>query len=470
MVDNLKEQGVELMISPYFHSVQSASKNYNEALSKGYLVKDTSGDIATVYDSAALYDLFNPDARAYAFAAVEAGYIKPYGLHHWWLDCDEPCGGNPDNFVYNGGKWPAAFVGAAYPHMLDIMVWEGMGAPGKDYADDNVMLGRSAWAGSQRYGGAVWSGDTSSNFENLQQQFRAGLNFVMSGLPYWTTDIGGYGGGNIDSPEFRELIVRWFQWGAFCPIFRNHGHRQGGPSQEGGNPACGQTSSSNEIWNFGNESEAAIARVMKVREELRPYVMEQYARASVNGTPVMRPLFFDFWDDERAAVVDDELMFGPDYLVAPQLIQGGTSRTVYLPPLLVGEMWQNVFTKVVTNTTAGGANITENTPLSGDDFGTFPLYRRIVAAPYPPPPPPPKCDDSCTLYNSTDIVGGGADAYYNSSSAADCCAKCKAAAECHAFVWGLYHYTSGPETCFFVGAPTKGTKRADGRTFGCVRP
>lgn len=87
--------------------------------------------------------------------------------------------------MYNSGKWPAAFVGAAYPHMLDMMVWEGQGAPGKEYENDNVMLGRSAWAGSQRYGGAVWSGDTSSNFNNLNQQFRAGLNFVMSGIPYW---------------------------------------------------------------------------------------------------------------------------------------------------------------------------------------------------------------------------------------------------------------------------------------------
>ena len=90
-----------------------------------------------------------------------------------------------NTLVYNNGTWPASFVGAAYPHMLDMMVWEGMGAPGKQYEDDNVMLGRSAWAGSQRYGGAVWSGDTHSSFNDLQQQFRAGLNMVMSGIPYW---------------------------------------------------------------------------------------------------------------------------------------------------------------------------------------------------------------------------------------------------------------------------------------------
>ena len=105
-----------------------------------------------------------------------------------------------NDLAYNNGTWPAAFVGAAYPHMLDRMVWEGMGAPGKQYEGDTVMLGRSAWAGSQRYGGAVWSGDTHSSFKDLNQQFRAGLNMVMSGMPYWTTDIGGYGGGKIDTP------------------------------------------------------------------------------------------------------------------------------------------------------------------------------------------------------------------------------------------------------------------------------
>eukprot|EP01051_Picozoa_sp_SAG22_P022364 SAG22_NODE_5325_length_1036_cov_1.532551_3_plen_132_part_01 len=90
----------------------------------------------------------------------------------------------------NNGKWPAAFVGAAYPTMLDLAIYEGMGAPGKEYAHDSVMLARSAWAGSQKYGSAVWSGDTQSTWHDFNQQFKAGLNMVMSGIPYWTTDIG----------------------------------------------------------------------------------------------------------------------------------------------------------------------------------------------------------------------------------------------------------------------------------------
>ena len=104
-------------------------------------------------------------------------------------------------------------MGAAYPQMLDLAIWEGMGEHGPGKAD-NVMLGRAAWAGSQKYGGAVWSGDTQSTWQDFNQQFRAGLNMVMSGIVYWTTDIGGFGGGDTTSADFRELVVRWFQWGA----------------------------------------------------------------------------------------------------------------------------------------------------------------------------------------------------------------------------------------------------------------
>jgi len=251
MVEQLKEQGVELMISPYSHSVANTSHNYASAASRGLLATDGTGRPALGYAGGFVYDLFNTAARAYAFGAMQDGYINQYGLHHFWLDCNEPCGGTNNgtfgnDFVYNEGKWPAAFVGAAYPHMVSQMLYEGMGAPGKPYAGDNVMLGRSAWAGTQRFGGAVWSGDTQSTWDDFNQQFRAGLNMAMSGIPYWTTDIGGFDGGDTTSGDFRELIVRWFQWGAFCPLFRLHGARKG-PTWPPGEPGlCGDTSS-NEV-------------------------------------------------------------------------------------------------------------------------------------------------------------------------------------------------------------------------------
>jgi alpha-D-xyloside xylohydrolase len=196
---------------------------------------------------------------------------------------------------------------------------------------------------------------------------------VMSGVVYWTTDIGGFAGGDTASAEFRELIVRWFQWGAFCPLFRLHGARTG-PTWPAGDPGgvCG-ADASNEVWMFGDESEAAIVKIMRIREQMRPYVMAQYEAAAKHGTPIMRPLFFDFFDDQASQHIDDQQMFGPDYLVAPVLQKGVKSRRVYLPPLSKGTVWKHVFTSVETDTSGGGVNITEATPLD-----TFPLYRRHV--------------------------------------------------------------------------------------------
>ena len=127
---------------------------------------------------------------------------------------------------------------------------------------------------------------------------------------------------------------------------------------------------------FGEESEAAIVRVMRLREQLRPYIQGLYEAAAAEGTPIMRPLWFDFHTDAGSQLVDDQLMFGPDFLVAPVLEQGVQSRSVYLPPLPQGTAWENYFTKVMTNTSAGGKRITEATPNTGAGFGTFPLYRR----------------------------------------------------------------------------------------------
>ena len=289
--------------------------------------------------------------------------------------------------VFNNGSWPDSFVGAACSHMLNRMMHDGMTKFG--LADDNALLARSAWAGSQRYGTAVWSGDIMSNFTSLRQQVRAGLNMGMSGLPCWTTDIGGYNmyaeyDGGTENPRFRQLLVRWFQFGVFCPLFRVHGSRIGGPSQEGGNLACGPTNSANEAWMFGTEAEDAISRVMRLREELRPYIMEQYKETTATGVPIMRPLFVDFPDDAASQLVEDTFMFGPDYLVAPQLYENATNRTVYLPPLVNGSTWRNIFSDVRTGGPAG-QHIVELTPTTGPGFGTFPVYQRVkTAAPAAP--------------------------------------------------------------------------------------
>jgi alpha-D-xyloside xylohydrolase len=189
-----------------------------------------------------------------------------------------------------------------------------------------VLLCRSAWAGSQRYGALVWSGDIDSTFEDLRRQIPAGLNIGLSGIPWWTTDIGGFKNGDINSPSFRELIVRWFQFGVFCPVFRLHGIRQPGTLV-----GSEQTGAANEVWSFGETEYEIIRDLLFLRERLRPYVMEQMATASANGLPPMRALFLEFPDEAPAWEVTDQFMFGPDVLVAPVTTYGARERDVYLP-------------------------------------------------------------------------------------------------------------------------------------------
>ena len=147
-----------------------------------------------------------------------------------------------------------------------------------------------------------------------RRRYAAGLNAGLSGIPWWTTDIGGFNGGDIHTPYFRELIVRWFQYGAFCPLFRLHGNRLPNLGPQYGSP--------NEVWSFGEEAYGIIKDLLLLRERLRPYIMQQMRRAHEKGTPPMRPLFFDFPDDPVCIDVDDQFMFGPDLLVAPVLEQG----------------------------------------------------------------------------------------------------------------------------------------------------
>lgn len=207
------------------------------------------------------------------------------------------------------------------------------------------------------------------------------------GVVYWATDIGGYASHDTADPDWRELVVRWFQWSALCPIYRLHGHTSGpcepgsGPNStvladtcSGGKFSQPPTSGavcdrSNEIWSFGKASYDAIVQTMQLRQRLRPYIRAQWREASRSGTPPIRPLFWEFPEDERASLITDQMMSGPRYLVAPQfarLNESGTSRNVYLPVLPAGEVWIDEW----TNTThAGGQVVSVLTPL--DRFGLF---------------------------------------------------------------------------------------------------
>lgn len=189
-----------------------------------------------------------------------------------------------------------------------------------------LSLARSAWAGSQRHGIALWPGDTASTFDSLAVQMRAGLNAAMSGIPWWHTDIGGFQGGDPDDPAYRELLIRWFQYGTFSPIMRLHGSRE--PRRPF---TASMTGGPNQVWSFGEQAYPILRAHLLLRERLRPYLLRLARSAHDHGAPPMRPLFFDFPGDESAWRVEDQFMLGPDLLVAPVTTAAARSRPVYLP-------------------------------------------------------------------------------------------------------------------------------------------
>jgi alpha-D-xyloside xylohydrolase len=271
----------------------------------------------------ALHDPTNPEAREFVWSVVKRNYYD-IGVRVWWLDACEPelRPVEPANLRFAAG--PGDEVYNLYPLAQARGFSDGMRSEGET---DVVLLCRSAWAGSQRYGAAVWSGDIPASWDSLRRQVRAGLNIAVSGIPWWTTDIGGFFGGDVTDASFRELVVRWFQYGAFCPLFRLHGDRL--PRTELG---TAMTGGPNEVWSFGAEAYEIIRRVLGLRERLRPYIHEQMRRAHEIGLPPMRPLFVDHPEDAASWTVEDEFLLGPDVLVAPIVELGVRGRSLYLPP------------------------------------------------------------------------------------------------------------------------------------------
>ncbi len=364
MVRELEDMGVKLMVSVW-PSVNPLSRNFAEMQRRGLLVRTEHGvpglmsfrdpdeDQVTIH----YYDSTNPEARQFIWERVREGYYQ-YGIKVWWLDACEPeiRPRDPENLRYYLGNGLA--VANIYPMLHAQAFYEGMRAEGEE---EIISLCRSAWAGSQRYAAAVWSGDIRSTFEALQTQVRAGLNIGLSGIPWWTTDIGGFFGGDGSTPYFRELLVRWFQYGVFCPLFRLHGFRMP-------NTAFWDSGGPNEVWSFGEQVYTIIKELLFLRERLRPYIMDQMRLAHEKGTPPMRPLFFDFPEDETCWGVDDQFMFGPDLLVAPVLEEGKRSRSVYLP---AGTTWTDAWSGKVY---APGQSLEAEAPLD-----RIPLYLRAGA-------------------------------------------------------------------------------------------
>lgn len=329
MVQELKEMEIELMVS-IWPTVDKTSENYEEMLEKGYLIRTDRGfRVGLDFQGATIhYDATNLEARDYLWSKVKKNYYDK-GIRVFWLDEAEPeyTVYDFDNYRYHMGS--NLQIGNLYPLLYARNFYEGMQSEGQE---NIVNLLRCAWAGSQKYGALVWSGDIASSFDSMRNQLAAGLNMGIAGIPWWTTDIGGFHGGNPEDKEFRELFVRWFQWGTFCPVMRLHGDREPRQPQQGttGGAAC-CSGAANEVWSYGEQVLGICEKYLMLREKLRPYIQELMQEAHEKGTPIMRTLFYEFPEDRHCWETEDEYMFGSKYLIAPILEAGVERRRVYLP-------------------------------------------------------------------------------------------------------------------------------------------
>ena len=360
MVSELESMGIKLMVSVW-PTIDPRSENYAYMREHNYILRGERGvDVVFMFFGPQTYvDTTHPGAREFFWSRAKKNYYD-YGIRTFWLDEAEPemrpyDYDNVRMYLGNGEE-----VSNIYCVGFAKAFYVGLKAQGEEVCN----LVRCEWLGSQRYGVVLWSGDIASTFDSLRKQLKAGLNVAMCGIPWWTTDIGGFINGDPESEEFRELMIRWFEFGVFCPIFRLHGFRLPYPVRDILNPDgyCG-SGGPNEVWSFGEEAYEIIRRYMYVREELKPYIMGQMKLASEDGTPVMRPLFYDFCGDKNVYDIGDEYMFGPDLLVAPVVELGARKRMVYLPE---GCRWKDAGTGMVYD---GGTRIEADAPLD-----TIPLF------------------------------------------------------------------------------------------------
>ena len=304
-------------------------------------------------------DTTNPDAAKWYWDIIRENYVSK-GFDAFWADETEPDLPPNGSYFHIG---PGTQFFNVYPLFHTAAFYNGMR---RDMKERAVILARDAYLGAQHNGTIFWSSDISGNWDTLKRQVPTGINFVASGMPYWSTDIGGWQEpayshkpsrpALLDPSDARdvvhqyddypELYVRWFQYGAFQPNFRTHGTRP-----------------QNEVWSYGKQAEPILEKYLRLRYQLMPYIYSLGHFSHDTGAPFMRGLFMDFGNDPKVADIGDEYMFGPALLVAPVTEQGVTSRTVYLP---AGADWYNYWTN---ERVKGGQTITVNAPID-----TLPLF------------------------------------------------------------------------------------------------
>lgn len=352
MVDDVHQLNAHIAISiwPSFGKATNINK---ELKKKGLLL-----DFKTYPEEAEVYDVFNPKAREIYWEYINKNMFS-IGIDGWWLDATEPEFSDKDDKLnqktYAGqyrkvfNAFPIVSVGSVYDNQRAIS------------SDKRVfILTRSAFAGQQRYGANSWSGDIQATWDVLRKQISAGLNFSVCGIPYWNTDIGGFITWNsyregIKDPAYRELYVRWNQFGAFTPMMRSHG-----------------TNTPREIYLFGEKGSwefNALEKYINLRYRMLPYLYSTAWKVSKNGDTFMRPLFMDFPQDVRVHDMDNQYMFGRSLLIAPvtesmyvnkdKSVNTGDikSKQIYLP---IGNYWFDFWTGEKWD---GGQTISKETPI-----------------------------------------------------------------------------------------------------------
>ncbi|RKJ38759.1 glycoside hydrolase family 31 protein [Acutalibacter sp. 1XD8-33] len=331
MVDELHSMGIKVIVSVW-PSVDRKSENFYPMLEKGLLMRTERG-AAQTYDyqgDCVEIDPFNPETRKFVWDVCKRNYYD-YGIDGFWLDNSEPDLGVYDWEHYRYWDGPALAQSNLYPQMFSRTFYDEM----RKGDTPVVNLLRCGWAGSQKYGNVIWSGDVPSTFEAFADQIQCGLNMGLAGIPWWTTDIGGFMTDDVNDPDFQQLLIRWYQFAVYSPVLRMHGDR--GPYNipplddrdwGGGYLHTGQP---NELWSYGEENYAIMKKYYALRMDMHGYIKSLFQEAHENGSPLLRSMFYEFPEDQRCWDLQDQYMFGEKYLVAPVLHLNQFQREVYLP-------------------------------------------------------------------------------------------------------------------------------------------
>ena len=359
----LHDMGFQTMISVWPRFAKG-SRYYDFLMKNGWFehLADGTPTDGLPYDRAGSdIDTTNPDAARWFWEVIRDNILSQ-GFDSIWADETEP-DLPPNGSYFSVGPGTRYFN--LYPLVHTAAIYEGFR---RDINHRALILSRDAYLGAQRNGTMFWSSDISPTWDTLKRQIPTGLDFTASGIAYWTQDIGGWQylpkehhpahpplldpsgardnvGGYDDYPE---LYTRWFEYGAFLPVFRAHGSRL-----------------YNEVWSYGKQAEPILEKYLRLRYQLIPYIYSLGYQTYLTGAPFMRALFMDFPNDPNVADLRDEYMFGPALLVAPVTEQGVTSRTVYLP---AGTDWYNYWTNERVH---GGQAIQVNAPID-----TLPVFVR----------------------------------------------------------------------------------------------